>query len=800
MKTLGVSWNPKEDCFTFVVAECSGKNDQLTKRSILSQIARIFDPLGFVGPAITTAKLIMRELWSMNLEWDQPVPRDLAKLWTDYRNQLYTLNNIKIERWIYVDGACAYELCGFADASDTAYGACLYARTIRSDGTANMTIVCSKSRILPKKKNKQKEITTPKAELLAAQLLSQLTIKVLTAIDTKFHSVTLWSDSQIVLCWLQKNPDTLTVFVGNRVRFIQQLTAGYTWGYIPSIENPADLISRGVYPSELEERQLWWHGPPRFHIAQPVNEQPPHFPEDELPEIRRATFVSAPQSERLLIFDRISRYSIVQRAMAYVIRFCDHVKSGRKHLTKGLPTASEMQRASTLITRLVQFEVFHKEIQILKGMKEHRLEFQNLNPFIDAKDGVLRVGGRLRHATIPYEHRHQALLPEKHPITAALIRYFHRTNMHLGQRSLLGVVRQQYWPLKAKNVIRKVLHHCIPCFRMRPKKATQLMGDLPDYRVQPSPVFSHTGLDFAGPFNIRSNAISRHPTITKGYVCLFVCMSTRAIHLEAVSNLSSESFMAALQRFISRRGLVQKLYSDNATNFEGANNQMCRLVELFNDEQHMRNISEYCAPRGIEWSFIPPRSPHFGGIWEAGVKSVKSHLKLVLAEHRLTFEALSTVLAQVEAILNSRPLTPASNDPNDMNAITPAHFLIGREFQAIPEPSYSSIPQGRLSRLQFIQDMKQKFWKIWMNDYLHELQKRQRDLKITKFKIGAMVVIIDEQLPPLKWALARITELHPGQDGHTRVVSLRTKNGTTKRAVKKVCLLPLDDEKDNAFG
>lgn len=172
-------------------------------------------------------------------------------------------------------------------------------------------------------------------------------------------------------------------------------------------------------------------------------------------------------------------------------------------------------------------------------------------------------------------------------------------------------------------------------------------------------------------------------------------------------------------------------------------------------------------------------------------------MKLILAEHRLTFEALSTVLTQVEAILNSRPLTPASDDPNDLTAITPAHFLIGREFQSIPEPSYANIPQGRLSRLQFIQDMKQKFWKMWINDYLHELQKRQRDLNVTEFKVGAMVVIVDENAPPLKWALARIIELHPGKDGHTRVVTLRTKNGTTKRAVKKVCLLPLDSEEDS---
>nr|XP_029733077.1 uncharacterized protein LOC115268963 [Aedes albopictus] len=171
---------------------------------------------------------------------------------------------------------------------------------------------------------------------------------------------------------------------------------------------------------------------------------------------------------------------------------------------------------------------------------------------------------------------------------------------------------------------------------------------------------------------------------------------------------------------------------------------------------------------------------------------------MTMAEHKLTFEQFSTVLTQVEAILNSRPLTQLSDDPNDVSAITPAHFLIGREFQAILEPSYQHIPQGRLSTWQLVQDMKQKFWKAWTRDYLHELQVLQKDFKVTEFQEGALVLIVDEATPPLQWQLARIIELHRGSDGHTRVVTLRTKDGTTKRAVKKVCLLPLDNEQDHS--
>ncbi|XP_062550918.1 uncharacterized protein LOC134215823 [Armigeres subalbatus] len=359
------------------------------------------------------------------------------------------------------------------------------------------------------------------------------------------------------------------------------------------------------------------------------------------------------------------------------------------------------------------------------------------------------------------------LLPERHPLTVTLIRHLHKRNHHLGQRGLLAVVRQRFWPLRAKNVIKKIIHHCIPCFRMRPSRATQLMGNLPDYRVQPAPIFSTTGVDFAGPFLFKSLTQARKPMYTKGYICVFVCMSTRALHLEPVSNLTSEAFLAAQQRFVSRRGLPSKMISDNATNFEGACNELERLSALFKEEQFQKKLDQFCTQRSIEWSFIPPRSPHIGGIWEAGVKSVKSHLKLILAEHRLTFEEYATVLSQIEAILNSRPLVPSSDDPNDITAITPAHFIIGREFQAILEPSY---------------------------DYLQELQRRQKDYKITLFKPDALVLIVDENHPPLQWSLARIIDMHPGTDGLTRVVTLRTKDGITKRAVKKICLLPLDGE------
>lgn len=237
------------------------------------------------------------------------------------------------------------------------------------------------------------------------------------------------------------------------------------------------------------------------------------------------------------------------------------------------------------------------------------------------------------------------------------------------------------------------------------------MGDLPSYRIQPAPTFAHTGVDCDGPFLIKSLTAARKPLVTKAYASLFICMLTRAIHVELVNDLSTPTFLAALRRFTSRRGVPNRIFSDNATNFVGAQNELEELELLFKDQLQSKTIIEYCTNEGIQWSFIPPRSPHFGGIWEAGVKQMKHHLTRIVGGCRLSYEELYTTLTQIEAVLNSRPLVPCSGDPSDLTPITPAHSLIGREMKAVIEPSYLNLKLSTLSRWQHVQAMFQHFWK-----------------------------------------------------------------------------------------
>lgn len=261
------------------------------------------------------------------------------------------------------------------------------------------------------------------------------------------------------------------------------------------------------------------------------------------------------------------------------------------------------------------------------------------------------------------------------------------------------------------------------------------------------------------------------------------------MHIELTGDLSTKTFLNILKRFIARRGYCKNINSDNGTNFVGTKNELSKLLQnLTTDLETKQFLSKY----DIQWHFIPARSPHFGGIWEAAVKSIKSHLIKVLSNTHLTYEQLYTVLCQIEAILNSRALTALSSDPNDLDALTPAHFLVGDKLIAIPERDVVNIPVNRLKLYEILQQITQHFWRRWSVEYLTSLQQRVKwklDAPTTP-KVGDLVLLTKDNFPVLQWKLARITQLHAGTDKVVRVVTVRTPNGIVKRSVTKISILP----------
>jgi len=457
-------------------------------------------------------------------------------------------------------------------------------------------------------------------------------------------------------------------------------------------------------------------------------------------------------------------------------------------------TVVELKAASIKILKLVQKDRFsHEYTALLKGLElPSKSKLLNLTPFVDS-DGLIRVGGRLHHSSLLYHQRHPVVLPKGHHVTDLIINQAHIQGLHTGVQATLHLLRQEYWPLDGKNQVRKIIRRCVRCARVNPQPVNYLMGSLPAVRTNATRPFTNIGTDYCGPFFIKEKR-HRNRNKIKIYVAVFICLATKAVHLEVVSDLSTEGFIAALKRLIARRGRCSSIYSDNGTNFVGANNELKDLYALLRSDRHNHQVQDYLAPQGITWHFNPPQTPHFGGIWEAAVKSFKHHLRRVVGTNLFTFEQFNTITIEIEAVLNSRPLTSLSSDPNDITALTPAHFLIGDVISSIPEQDLSNTPVNRLSTWQHTQKIKRDFWARWYKEYINELNVRRKWFRGSlPINAGALVLLREDNLPPLQWRLARVLAVIPGHDGVVRTVRLRTATGEMVRCVKKLAPLPMED-------
>ncbi|XP_018406879.1 PREDICTED: uncharacterized protein LOC108782971 [Cyphomyrmex costatus] len=787
-KVLGLLWHSTADTLRYE-ATCDSVPAVITKRYILSIITQIFDPLGLIGPVIIKAKILLQSLWQLKIEWDTPIPETIRFIWSSYYQQLPLINRIVIPRHAVIHNPVDIQLHGFCDASQSAYGACIFIRSVDEAGAIKVQLLTAKSRVAP-----LKTVSVPRLELCGAVLLAELVQKVaqsLTCAITEHH---FWTDSEIVLAWIKGELSQWQTFVANRIAEIQRLTNKQYWSHVRSEHNPADLISRGVLPNQLINATLWWEGPHWLKITPSLWPVSTAQLLTDVPESRNLSVALFCTVKSIDFASRYSSCTRLKRVIATCIRFKTNcaLSISKSPKLNGPLTSEELQRAMIILIKIHQQGEFSDELRNLQRNQpiDSHSKIISLNPVID-QDGLLRVGGRLRNAPLSYAQKHPILLSSHDTLTDLIIRDQHLNHFHMGPQLLLTTLRETYWIIHAKSAIKRVLRTCLLCFRLRPRSMTQRMGDLPESRVTPSRAFCHAGVDYAGPFNIK---ISRNKS-GKAYLCLFVCMATKAIHLELVSDLSTEGFLNALKRFISRRGKCDSILSDNGRNFVGASNILRQLGQFLSHSDHQATIVNYASDLGISWKFIPPHSPHMGGLWEANVKAVKTHLKTVINDTPLSFEEFYTVLTQIEAILNSRPLCPLSNSPDELEVLTPGHFLIGTSLMALPEKSVLDIPQNRINRYQLLMHLQQSFWKRWSKEYVTQLQQRTKWKTVVRndeLQIGKLAIIRDETSPPLKWRIGRICELHPGADSLTRVVSLKTTTGIIQRPLTRICILPID--------
>lgn len=340
---------------------------------------------------------------------------------------------------------------------------------------------------------------------------------------------------------------------------------------------------------------------------------------------------------------------------------------------------------------------------------------------------------------------------------------------------------------------KSVVNKCVTCFRQKANVIQPIMGHLPSSRSNLEFPFFNCSVDYAGPILIADRK-GRGCKLIKSYLCIFVCLAVKAVHLELVTDLTKEAFMAALNRFVARRGKPRSILSDNGTNFIGASNELGKFLQV-------SDLASDVSQEGIEFIFTPAYSPHFNGIAEAAVKSTKFHLKRLLTLTHLTYEEMVTLLTQIESILNSRPLTPLSTDPSDLTALTPSHFLIGRPLTSVPHPQISGASITSLERYKRVELLKQHFWSRFHTEYVCQLQQKTKWAAASgNLQQGSLVLVKDKALPPLLWLLGRVEKIYPGSDGVVRVADIKTRKGTLRRAFNNICPLPLEEDTSTRAG
>lgn len=676
---LGIKWLIDSDKFTFVV-KTPKLEGQITKRKIVSCVAELYDPNGYISPVIIIGKILIQELWKAKSEWDEKIPANLEKKWNEFWEQINYLEQFTIDRWLRTGNGAVIQIHGFSDSSESALGAVLFVRTEQSNGKVTCNLLMSKTKVAP-----LKTISIPRLELSAAELLARLVKEAMKSMEWEQMEYILWTDSSPTFFWIRKIPRELKTYVANRVSSIQSKTDINNWRHINGKENPADLLSRGVLPKDLVNNTLWLHGPKWLILPQsewPLSPVMQRLSEGVEKEMKVFTVMQSRDTLRIGLkgtkthvpfLDYVGKLEKAVNILSYVNRFIkirldktyslpQNRRSRRKEIQLSIapPTLEEKALAMEYLLQRTQKEYYNPELSALKLGKRlpEKSRIEALNPIMD-QNQLLRVGGRLNRSELDYELKHPAIVPNGSKLANLIIDFAHRQTNHGGCQVMMQFIRQNYWIPKVRSEIRNYIHKCVVCVRLNARLEGQLMAELPGERIQPGKPFFHTGVDYAGPFELKMISGKGEDVRRKCWIAIFVCLKTRAIHIDVVTDLSSIAFIACYERFIARRGRCLKMHSDNGTSFVGTNKELKRALELWTQKEML----EHLFNKGTEWRFMTPAAPHQGGIYEAAVKSMKFHLKRIVGQKVLPFEQFTTLLSQIEAILNSRPLHPLSDDP-----------------------------------------------------------------------------------------------------------------------------------------
>ena len=796
--TLGLKWDFKNDLLVFdfksFLEKVEQQNEKFTRRSILSLVASIFDPLGIIAPLIILGKIVLQSLCKLKDGWDVIADEAHTLEFKSWIKLIESISSFSVPRCFKsadIGNIQTVEIHGFADSSKKAYSAAIYI-VLRGERGTRVSLVQGKCRVAPLSPRNQ---SIPKLELTSCAVLIKLFKTVEHEIDMVIDKAYFWSDSSAVLSVLNRPQLRLSVFWENRIGLILTHSNASQWRHVPSALNAADIGSRGLDSKNAIEELKVWHQGPSF-LNKPESDDNP-WPSAfvassvDVPEICLLADVMDDNPDPdifnhglYLVIPRISCYYRMKKCVAWFLRFvkflkCKHILSDMTDLERGPLNAVELELAEVVILRLTQFQ---SKI-VMNNQVSKSMSGCNLKPFLSKEDNLCRASGRLRHSYLSYQVKFPVILPAVHHVTDALIRYEHIENGHCGPKQLRSILQNKgFWVINAARVCFNFKRACVPCTRTDARLLSQQMADLPPERVRVSFPFEHVGVDFFGHFWVKAGRRR-----IKRYALIAVCCSSRAVHLEMVNDLTSDAFICGLSRFFSRRAHPVTVFSDNARTILGATAEL-RECTLFEEK-----IIEYTAQKGIRWHFHPPKGSSHAGHYERLIRSCRRTLRGLAyipgvrpATVEFTEDNFVTFLCETERILNDRPITPVSDDPSDDAPLTPNHILLLRRNSCAP----LDIKSDYRKAYQQVKEYADNFWSRWSQEYLVQLQARQKCIHPKRnLKVNDMVLLAGENLPRSQWPLARVVKVFPGDDGLVRSVEVRHKNTTKIRPINKLALV-----------
>ncbi len=632
-------------------------------------------------------------------------------------------------------------LHGFCDASSVAYGACIYLNTKYHDVTTHTALVLAKARVLP-----TKGITIPKAELTAAHLLARLLRHVSSLLGLCIDDVQAWSDSQITLHWLPKSLSDLNRFVANRVAAIQALTPPTIWRYVPSAENPADLASRGVRSADLIASSLWWSGPAWLRLL-PDQWPPPFLTKPSTPIYTVSIKPPSTPSPSLLSFisrltHACSSFFTLVHIVSYVCRFiynCRHPLEQRKFDSL---TLDEITHSKSQLYRLSQLEsipeVFSAAVKKTLLPRGHALRHYALH-LLD--HGHVLALSRVRNPDAPNQPLELCVLSAKSKLTRLLLLSLHKLYGHPGTSTLLAITASSYVMIGLRNHLKLISRTCVICQKALAQPLNHMMGLLPSVRTTPSPPFHNVGVDFVGPLTLRVGH-TRMPSFLKGYVAVFVCRSTKSVHLDLCESLSTQDFMATLHRFVNRRGCPAQIFSDNGSNFVGAREEIRAKVEWGSSVGQLSSCSS-C------WVSVTRSTSRLLALW----KDLPRHRRVTA----LTIPSSPGWRLVIVLMMRFGPWV----------AVWRVRLWGGVPPESVQLLGSCSLP-----------------WSLgWSGRWAESW-------------VYSPPLVKDESLRSRDWPLATITSLHPGDDGIVRAVTLQCRGRSFQRASNRLVLLVTDAQQE----